>query len=87
MITDWFLSFLQAAVSFGVSPLPASSTGDNFVSNFNIVLNNLGALNYFLPIAETFTAVVAIMFLFPIFMGVTLALWVFAQIRGSSARG
>lgn len=85
MILEWILDFLQAAAEWALSPLPDES-GDMW-QHVNTIAENLGALNYFLPIAETVALVVAVIALFPVFLGITLALWVVAQLRGSSSAG
>jgi hypothetical protein len=85
VLVDWFFDLLQAGINLITAPLPADST--NVVGYIHTITDNLAALNYFLPIGETFAIVVAILFLFPIFFGVSLALWVLAQLRGSSSRG
>lgn len=85
MIIDLLLDFLEATVAFAVSPLPTSDT-DPF-AHLQTIVSNLGALNYFLPIAETVGIVVAVFALFPAFLGVTLVLWITAQLRGSSSAG
>jgi hypothetical protein len=86
VILDALFGFLDGLVRFITAPLPSADSLP-FVSNLALVLDNLGALNYFLPIAETFAVVVGVLLVFPLFMGVSLTLWVFAQLRGSSARG
>ncbi len=86
MITDALLAMLETVLSGFLSLFP---NGDPLFTAEQIgnLLGSLDDLNYFLPIAETFAVVLAVMALFPIFLGVTLSLWVVAQMRGSSSRG
>lgn len=86
MILDLLFDFFEGVVSLLLLPFPNSDAGE-VASYLQTVANNLGALNYFLPIAETVTVVVAVIALFPIFLGITLGLWVAAQLRGSSSVG
>jgi hypothetical protein len=86
VITDLLLGLFQGLVSLLLAPFPSASPGD-VADYLGTVVGNLGALNYFLPIAETFALVVAVFALFPIFLGITLSLWVAAQLRGSSSVG
>lgn len=85
MIVDIFFGMIQTIVGWIVAPFPTDSL--NWLTHLSTIMSNLGAMNYFLPIAETVTVVVAIMALFPIFLGITLSLWVVAQLRGSSSVG
>lgn len=86
MIVDWILDWFVTALNWLVGLFP-EDTALGWVSYVETVLDNLGALNYFLPIAETFALVVGVFALFPVFLGVTLSLWVVAQLRGSSSNG
>lgn len=85
MIVDWLLGLFQTVVGSIGDTLP-STDADPF-QYVTTVLDNLGGLNYFLPISETFTVVVGVMVVFPLFAGVSLVLWVLAFLRGGSARG
>jgi hypothetical protein len=85
VIIEWLLDFFEAGITWVGGGLP-----DSPVDTFDLLAvaaRNLGALNYFLPIAELFTLVVAIVAVFPLLMGVSLSLWVVAQIRGSASSG
>lgn len=85
MITELLLDLFEAVIVGAASILPSSPV--NFWQHINLVAGNLGALNYFLPIAETVTLVVGVLFVFPILMGVSLSMWIIAQLRGSSSVG
>jgi hypothetical protein len=85
MIVDALLDAALATVNFIVGMFPVSEL-DPF-ARLSEMLANLGALNYFLPIAETVAVVVAVFALFPVFLGITLSLWVVSQLRGSSSVG
>lgn len=85
MIVDLLLGLIETVILWGLSPLPNHEI--DFVDNLQLLVNNLGALNYFLPISETIAVVVGIMILFPVFFGVNFALWCIALIRGGSSRG
>jgi hypothetical protein len=86
VIIDLLFDFFEGVLALLLYPFPNSDSGEVF-AYLQTVANNLGALNYFLPIAETVAVVVAVMALFPIFLGITLGLWVAAQLRGSSSVG
>jgi hypothetical protein len=85
VITETLLDMIEGCFTFVLGLFPSSSV--DVFSNVNTIASNLGALNYFLPIAETVTIVVAVFALFPVFLGITLSLWVAAQLRGSSSVG
>lgn len=85
MIVDTILDWLEAAFIWLGGLLPAWDPGA-FLDNFDLVTSNLAALNYFLPISELFAAVIAVFYLLPAFLGVTLVVWLVALIRGGSAR-
>lgn len=85
MIVDLLMDFIQAVIEWALSPLPTHSI--DWAGNLGMVINNLGSLNYFLPISETFAVVVGVMVLFPVFFGVNFALWCIALLRGGSSRG
>lgn len=86
VIVEKILDWLQAAITWLIGLFPA---GDDlgYLDHLGNTIANLGALNYFLPIAETVAVVIAVFALFPIFLGITLALWIVAQLRGSSSIG
>jgi len=85
VIVEWLLAMFQTVILWALAPLPSDPF--DVMTHINTLGSNLGALNYFLPIVETVTLVVAVFALFPVFLGVTLALWVAAQLRGSSSVG
>jgi hypothetical protein len=85
VVTELLLDWFEAALSFFVGLFPTTSV--DVFQYVDQIASNLGALNYFLPIAETIALVIAVFALFPIFLGVTLSLWVVAQLRGSSSVG
>lgn len=84
-LLDWWFGALNWIV--GLFPSEGSSGLDAIPGAWEQVLGYLDDLNYFLPIAETFVVVLGVFLVFPLLMGVTLSLWVLAQIRGSSSRG
>lgn len=86
MITDAVLDFFQTGL-LGILGLFPSGSNLPFVSYLTGLYGSLDDLNYFLPIVETFTLVIGVLALFPVFLGITLALWVVAQVRGSSSSG
>lgn len=85
MIVDALLGWIEAAIGFVSGMFPESDV--DVFANVRLIADNLGAMNYFLPIVETLVLVVAVFALFPVFLGVTLALWVASQLRGSSSVG
>lgn len=85
MLIEWLLDALELGFIFALELLPGGTT--EWVSNVGTILSNLGALNYFLPIAEAFVVVVGILLVFPVFMGTTFLIWILALLRGGSARG
>lgn len=87
MIIDLLFAFFEAGLNIVLLPFPNSDAADGVFGHVETIAANLGALNYFLPIAETVTVVVAVIALFPIFLGVTLSLWVAAFLRGGSSVG
>lgn len=86
VIFELILDAIETALTWLIGLFPGAD-GFSYIGHLETTLANLGALNYFLPIAETFTVVVAVFALFPVFLGVTLALWIAAQLRGSSSIG
>lgn len=85
MIVEWLLDIIENGFIWITQFFPTSSFDPGAM--FGGALSNLGALNYFLPIAELAAVVLAFALLFPFFMGTTLFLWLVALIRGGSARG
>lgn len=85
MITDWILNALQTGLDWFSDQLPTDNT--HVWEYVNQVGSHLADLNYFLPIGEVVALVVAVFVLFPIFAGVSLLAWVYAQVRGSSSVG
>lgn len=86
MIIDLILGFLEKALT-GLASLFPTTPALDWLRYFALALDNLGALNYYLPISEMVTAFVAVMLMFPFFAGTSLLLWILAQLRGSSSRG
>lgn len=85
MIVEWLLDALEAALVFLAGLLPTSSF--NPVSQLSGAWGVLADVNYFFPVAEL-TALIAGFLLLGVGWGaVTLAIWVWAQIRGSSGVG
>jgi len=85
VIVEALLDWMQAAITFVLGLFP--TTDVDVFAYVDQVAGHLGDLNYFLPIAETIGLVVAVFALFPVFLGVTLTLWIAAQLRGSSSVG
>jgi hypothetical protein len=85
MIIDLLLNLIEGAFDFIIGLWPTSSF--NPVELFGGVLENIGSLNYFLPISELVTALIGCVVIFPLFMGMTLLTWLVALIRGGSAGG
>lgn len=86
MLIDFWLGLVQA-VLLGVAGLLPVAPVLPFLPSLVTLMEHLGALNYFLPIAELVTVVAGVMLVFPFFMGTSLMLWILAQLRGSSSRG
>lgn len=85
MIIEVLFDLFEAGITGLATLFPNDPV--NLQQYIGIVSENLGALNYFLPIAEIFTLVVAVVVIFPLFAGVSLSLWIVAQLRGSSSVG
>jgi hypothetical protein len=85
VIVDRILELLETILGWALAPFPDDSTA--VIAHVTDMAGNLGALNYFLPIAETFAVVVGVLVIFPGFMGISLSLWIIAQLRGSSSVG
>lgn len=85
MLIEWLLDLISAGMDAALSGLPVTEAP--FIEGLTGILANLGALNYFLPISETFAVVIGVLFVFPVFMGATFLVWCVAMIRGGSARG
>lgn len=86
MIIDFLFGLIEGLLTWLAGLFP-SAPDLPWLDNLSTLLSNLGALNYFLPIAELVTVVAAVMLVFPFFAGTSLLLWILAQLRGSSARG
>lgn len=84
MITDALLGFIESGITWSVGGLPLAS-GQPFGA-WSLVVDNLGAMNYFLPVAELFAFVIGVSVVFPALAGVSLLVWLVALIRGGSAR-
>lgn len=85
MIVDWLLNLFQTVIDGAGSLLPSWSF--DLQSRVDTIASNLGALNYFLPIAETVGLVVSLLVMVPVVFGVNFALWVVMALRGGSSRG
>jgi hypothetical protein len=85
VIVDTLLGAFQTVVLWAVSGLPSAGDAGPF-AGWNLVISNLGAMNYFLPIAELFAFVIGISVVFPALAGVTLLVWLVTFLRGGSAR-
>lgn len=85
MIIEWLLDAIEALIRWLAGLFP--TWNPDALDGFSSVLSHVGDLNYFLPIAEVFGVVVGAFMLFPALMGVSLAVWLVALIRGGSARG
>jgi hypothetical protein len=86
VLTDLLFGLFQTVLTGFLALFPDGEAPAVF-EHLGTIRANLGALNYFLPIAETVAIVVAVFALFPVFLGITLSLWVVAQLRGSSSIG
>lgn len=85
MLVDWILAAFEWVIVETLGLFPTS--GPDALTYVNGLAAQLGDLNYFLPLNETFALVVSVLVVFPLFMGTTLSLWILAQLRGSSSRG
>lgn len=85
MLIEWLLDFFEAGFDFVAGFFPESFF--DLGSYLAGALGYVGDLNYFLPIAELFAVFVAVVVLFPLFMGTSLLLWLVALLRGGSSRG
>jgi len=85
MIIETLLDWLETAFNW-IADLFPTTDFDPF-SYVVDALQYVGDLNYFLPIGELAAAVLAVVILFPVFMGTTLFIWLVALVRGGSARG
>lgn len=85
MVVELLLDAFEAAFNWIMDLFPTVSF--NPVTLFGGALSHLGDLNYFLPIAELASLVLAFVIIFPFMMGTTLLLWLVALIRGGNARG
>lgn len=89
MIWEWLTAAAETLLTWILAPFPSAAPGGagDIAAPLSGTLGQLGALNYFLPIQETVTVVVAVFALFPIFLGITLTLWLSAMLRGGSSVG
>lgn len=85
MIIEWLLDAMEAALTWLAGLLPSSTF--NPVSILSSTWGVLGDVNYFFPVAELGALVAGFLLLGVGWGGVTLAIWVWAQIRGSSGVG
>lgn len=85
MILDALIDWATSALVWLGGLLPS---GDVFteIGQWSLVMNSLAAINYYLPIFEVFTAVLAVLYVLPLLLGATLVLWLVGFIRGGSSR-
>lgn len=85
MIVDRLLDWLEDALVWLSEVFPQWDV-PAFLDNWGLVTQNLGAMNYFLPISEVFTLVLSVFYVLPFFLGTSLILWIVSFIRGGSSR-
>lgn len=85
MIVEWFTSWIVTAIEWVAGFLPEWSP--DMLDGWQMVLDHLTDLNYFLPIAEVFSVTLAAFLIFPALMGASLLVWLLALLRGGSSRG
>lgn len=85
MIVEWLLDAMEAALVWLAGLLPASTF--NPVSALSGAWGVIGSANYFFPVVELAALVAGFLLLGVGWAAVTLAIWVWAQIRGSSGVG
>lgn len=85
MITDAILKMIETVLVWIGGLLPDWDLSEAW-SGWAGFVGNITAMNYFLPLQEVWSVTVAAFLLFPLFMGVTLAVWLLAMLRGGSAR-
>jgi hypothetical protein len=86
VIIDALLGAIQSVTLWALGGLPVVSNSDAPFSGWGLIVDNLGAMNYFLPVAELFSFVIGVSVVFPALAGVSLLVWLVALIRGGSAR-
>lgn len=85
MIVEWLLDAIEAALVWLASLFPSSTF--NPATILGSAWSALGDVNYFFPVAELSALVAGFLLLGVGWAVVTLAIWVWAQIRGSSGVG
>lgn len=85
MIVEWLLDALEAALVWIGGLLPSSSF--NPVASLASAWTVLGDVNYFFPVAELTALIGGFLLLGAGWATVTVVLWIWAQIRGSSVVG
>ena len=85
MLIYWALAGVGVLLSGAANLLP--NWGLDPTGGLSTALQNISALNYFLPISEVFTAVLAGFSVVPVLFGINMSLWVVAFLRGGSSRG
>ncbi len=86
MITDALLSVVFGLLSWAGGMLPVWNPVDH-VPPLGGAVPWLNDLDYFLPIHELISLVLAVLLLTPAFVVASLALWLIALVRGGSSRG
>lgn len=85
MIIEWLLDAVEAALTWLAGLLPTSTFDP--VASLASAWGVLGDVNYFFPVAELTALIAGFLLLGVGWGGVALAIWIWAQIRGSSAVG
>lgn len=85
MIVEWLLDALEAALVWIGGLLPASSF--NPAASLGSAWGVLADVNYFFPVAELTALIAGFLLLGVGWAAVTLIIWIWAQIRGSSGVG
>jgi hypothetical protein len=84
VITDSVVSWLAGFASWIGTTFPYSPMS---IPDVGMIAGYLGDLNYFLPIAEVMSAVLAVTMVGPFFLATTLLTWLaVGVVRGGNAR-
>lgn len=86
MIVDLLLDLIFGLLGL-ISDLLPSWSPAAFMDSWSLVVDNMAALNYFLPIGELFGITVAVFLVWPSMMMASIVAWLIALIRGGNARG
>lgn len=89
MIVDALFGVITAVLLFGAEILPEVNVVDlvaDKLAGWSLFMSSASAANYYFPMVEVFTAVLAVVFVLPLFLGASLVLWVVAFVRGGSSR-